>query len=95
MDDIRIKAINNLIRRRNILSAQYDQLMQEPDSYSITGAVSVTNRKMETLRKEIKACDDKIQALVASRGGLDGMTIKIPDYRAPYENIEGELNGDI
>lgn len=95
VEDIRIKAINNLIKRRNVLSAQYDQLLTEPESYSIVGSVSVTNRKLETLRKEIKACDEKIEALCAGRGGLAGIQIKIPDYRCPYIHITEELNGDV
>ncbi len=94
MDDIRKKAINTLMKRRNILSQQYDQLLSEPDSYSIVGSVSVTNRKLETLRKEISALDEKITALCGGRGGLQGISIKIPDYRCPYIHIEDELEGN-
>lgn len=95
MDDIRKKAINNLMKRRNILSAQYDQLLAEPDSYSIVGSVSVTNRKLDVLRKEIAAIDEKITALCAGRGGLPCIQIRIPDYRDPYIHVTDELEGNV
>ena len=95
MDDIRKKALDNLIRRRNALSGQYDQILSEPTNYSIVGSVSVQNQKLSDLRKEIKACDEKIEALCAGRGGLAGIQIKIPDYRCPYIHITEELNGDV
>lgn len=95
MDEIKKKAINNLMRRRNILTEQYNQLIQEPESYSIVGSVSVTNRKLDLLRKEIASIDEKITTLCGGHNGLNGISIKIPDYRCPYIHVENELEGNV
>lgn len=92
MDELRKKAITNLIARRNRLSNQYDQILAEPESYGITGSVSATNRKLEDLRKEIASIDDKITTLCGGSGGLPGISIRIPDYRCPYIHLTEELN---
>lgn len=81
--DIRTRALERLIARRNRLQEAYDALVGEPQSYGITGSVSATNVKMTELRREISAIDDKIAALVG-RGGVAGMEIRIPDYHCPW-----------
>lgn len=92
MDEVRKKAINALMARRNALSRQYDEILSQPESYSIVGSVSATNHKLEEIRKEISALDDKIETLCGARGGLGGVSIRIPDYRCPYIHVEEELN---
>lgn len=93
MEELKKRAITNLIARRNRLSNQYDQLLSEPESYGITGSVSATNRKLEDLRKEISAIDDKITTLCGGAAGLPGISIRIPDYRCPYIHLTEGLNG--
>ena len=80
MDELRKKAIDRLLKRREAIQKAYDELICEPDSYGITGAVNVSNRKLADLRKELASIDDKISALVAGNG-VAGMTVKYPDYR--------------
>lgn len=79
MDNLREKAINNLMRRRKAIQEQYDSLIAEPASYGITGSVNATNRGLEELRKELVAIDAKINALL-NKSSVAGMTIKYPDY---------------
>ena len=70
------KAIQALLIRKKKLQDAYDNLITEPESYSIQGSVSATNRKLETLRKEIEAIDRQI---AMARGG-DGIQRSYPNY---------------
>ena len=69
-------ALKALIARRNKLQAAYDRLIDEPESYSISGSVSATNRKLETLRKEIEVIDRQI----AAAAGGNGIQRAYPNY---------------
>lgn len=80
MEEIRKKALNRLLKRRKTIQDEYDRLVAEPESYGITGAVNATNRKLNDLRDEIVAIDDKISALL-DNASVAGMSIKWPNYR--------------
>lgn len=80
MDEIRKKAIDRLMARREAIQREYDRLVAEPASYGITGSVNATNRGLKELREELAALDDKIASLISARGPA-GMTVKWPDYR--------------
>lgn len=80
MDEIRKKAIDRLMERRQAVQEAYDALIAEPASYGITGSVTATNRGLKELRDELAAIDDKIASLLDGRG-VAGMSVKWPDYR--------------
>ena len=69
--------LTNLYARRKKLQDEYDRLILEPESYTIQGSVSATNRKLETLRKEIEA----INRQIAMASGGDGIQRSYPNYR--------------
>lgn len=73
-------AINNLKKRRDTLQAAYDELADQPQSYSINGSVSETKQKMADLRREIDAIDAQISALI---NGGDGIRRVYPNYNNP------------
>lgn len=88
MDEIRKKAIDRLMKRRQKVQEEYDRLLSEPASYGITGSVSATNRGLKELRDEIVAIDDKIHALL-SRNSVAGLNVKYPDYRhSPFGGLQ-------
>lgn len=68
-----------LMARRQKLQDAYDAMITEPESFSINGSVSATNRKLETLRKEIEVIDRQI----AAAAGSDGIERSYPNYRKP------------
>lgn len=68
--------LTNLYARRKKLQDEYDRLILEPESYTIQGSVSATNRKLETLRKEIEA----INRQIAMASGGDGIQRSYPNY---------------
>lgn len=70
------KAIQALLIRKKKLQDAYDNLITEPESYSIQGSVSATNRKLESLRKEIEAIDRQIAVAM----GGDGIQRSYPNY---------------
>ncbi len=74
MSNFRIKA---LLKRRAMLQAEYDRQISQPESYSITGSVSATNRKLDDLQKQI----DKIDSQIAAEAGGDGIQRSYPNYR--------------
>ena len=80
MDDLRKHAIDRLMKRREAVQKAYDELINEPDSYGITGAVNVSNRKLKDLRDELASIDSKISSLL-NGSGIAGMSIKYPNYR--------------
>ncbi len=80
MDEIRKKAIDRLMKRRQTVQEEYDRLIAEPASFGITGSVNATNRGLKELRDELVAIDDKINALL-TRNSVAGMSVKYPDYR--------------
>lgn len=80
MQEIRKKAIDRLMKRREDLQREYDRLVAEPSSYGITGSVNATNRSLREIREELVALDDKIASLISTRGPA-GMSVKWPDYR--------------
>lgn len=87
MDEIKKKALEKLMQRKAALQKAYDELIAEPESFGITGAVNATNRKLEDIRKEIAAIDEKINAVV--KGGWAGMSVKWPDYRlSPFGGLQ-------
>ncbi len=73
-------ALNNLIKRRNKLQAAYDELADQPQSYTIQGSVSETKQKMADLRREIDAITAQITTLL--HGG-DGIRRIYPNYNNP------------
>jgi hypothetical protein len=88
MDEIRKHAIDRLLKRREAIQKAYDELIAEPESYGVTGAVNVSNRKLEDLRKELASIDEKISSLI-NGSGIAGMTIKYPDYRiSPFGGLQ-------
>lgn len=88
MDEIRKKAINRLMERRQALQEEYDHLLAEPASYGITGSVTATNRSLKEIREEISVIDDKIASLL-ERGNVAGMHVKYPDYRySPFGGLQ-------
>lgn len=68
--------LTDLYARRKKLQDEYDRLILEPESYTIQGSVSATNRKLETLRKEIVA----INRQIAMASGGDGIQRSYPNY---------------
>ena len=87
MDEIKKKALEKLMQRKNALQKAYDELIAEPESFGITGAVNATNRKLDDLRREIAAIDDKINAVV--KGSWAGMSVRWPDYRlSPFGGLQ-------
>lgn len=80
MDEIRKKAIDRLMQRREAIRQEYDRLVAEPASFGITGSVNVTNRGLKELRDELVIIDDKINALL-TKNSVAGMSVKYPDYR--------------
>lgn len=88
MQELRKKAIDRLLQRRQAIQEEYDHLLAEPASYGITGSVSATNRSLKELREELVAIDEKLNALVAG-GGIPGMSVKWPDYRySPFGGLQ-------
>ena len=69
--------LTNLYARRKKLQDEYDRMITQPESYNISGSVSATNRKLETLRKEIEVIDRQI----AAAAGSDGIERSYPNYR--------------
>jgi hypothetical protein len=70
-------ALKALMTRRQKLQDEYDRMITQPESYNISGSVSATNRKLETLRKEIEVIDRQI----AAAAGSDGIERSYPNYR--------------
>ena len=88
MDELRKKAIDRLMKRRQMLQEEYDHLVSEPASYGITGSVNATNRGLKEIRDEISVIDDKISSLIES-GNVAGMHVKYPDYRhSPFGGLQ-------
>jgi len=79
IDNLRRKAIANLLARRKTLQAQADELAAMPASYGITGSVSVTNRSIEDIEKQITAIDLQIKSLLT--GEPAGINLSYPNYR--------------
>lgn len=69
--------IKTLLKRRAMLQAEYDRLINQPESYSITGSVSATNRKLDDLQKQI----DNINQQITAAAGGDGIQRSYPNYR--------------
>ncbi len=69
--------IKTLLKRRAMLQAEYDRLISQPESYSITGSVSATNRKLDDLQKQI----DNINQQITAAAGGDGIQRSYPNYR--------------
>ena len=88
MDELRKHAIDRLMKRREAVQKAYDELINEPDSYGITGAVNVSNRKLKDLRDELASIDSKISSLL-NGSGIAGMSIKYPNYRiSPFGGLQ-------
>lgn len=88
MQELRKKAIDRLLKRRQAIQDEYDHLVAEPASYGITGSVSATNRSLKELRDELVAIDEKLNSLI-SGGGIPGMSVKWPDYRySPFGGLQ-------
>ena len=88
MEELRKHAIDRLLKRREALQKAYDDLIAEPESYGITGAVNATNKRLEDLRKELAAIDSKLNGLLAG-SGIAGMSIKYPNYRiSPFGGLQ-------
>ena len=88
MDELRKKAIDNLMKRRKALQEEYDHLIAEPASYGITGSVNATNRGLKEIRDEIAVIDDKIASLIEA-GNVAGLHVKYPDYRySPFGGLQ-------
>ena len=86
MDELRKRAIQRLLKRREALQAQYDELVAEPASYGITGSVNATNRSLKELREEIAVIDDRLTGLIEATK-VAGMSVRWPNYRhwpVPY-----------
>lgn len=89
MQELKKKAIDRLLQRRQAIQEEYDHLLAEPASYGITGSVSATNRNLKELREELVAIDEKLNALVAGGGAIPGMSVKWPDYRySPFGGLQ-------
>lgn len=71
--------IEILKQRREALQAQYDAILREPSSYSVSGSVSATNRSLKELREEIAAVDRQIAAYFGVVGP-GGMSRRYPRY---------------
>lgn len=80
--DIRKKAIQRLVARREKLQAAYDAAMAEPASYSISGSVSATAQKLSDLRAELDAIDAQLTALLGG-AGPGGLRRTYPTYIDP------------
>jgi hypothetical protein len=88
MEELRKHAIDRLMKRREAVQKAYDELINEPDSYGITGAVNVSNRKLKDLRDELASIDNKISSLL-NGSGIAGMSIKYPNYRiSPFGGLQ-------
>ena len=88
MDELRKHAIDRLMMRREAVQKAYDELINEPDSYGITGAVNVSNRKLKDLRDELASIDSKISSLL-NGSGIAGTSIKYPNYRiSPFGGLQ-------
>ena len=74
MSDTALRAL--MVRRKKLQNA-YDALITEPESYSITGSVSATNRKLDDLQKQI----DNINQQITAAAGGDGIQRSYPNYR--------------
>ena len=68
--------LQNLLARRAKLQQAYDDLISQPESYSISGSVSATNRKLAELRAELASIDE---AIAAASGG-DVLHRRFPNY---------------
>lgn len=89
MQELRKKAIDRLLQRRQAIQEEYDRMVAEPASYGITGSVSATNRNLKDLREELVAIDEKLNSLVAGGGAIPGMSVKWPDYRySPFGGLQ-------
>lgn len=77
---LELNALNNLIKRRDKLQAAYDELADQPQSYSINGSVSETKQKMADLRREIDVINAQISTLI---NGGDGIRRVYPNYNNP------------
>ena len=82
--DIRKKAIQRLVARREKLQAAYDAAMAEPASYSISGSVSATAQKLSDLRAELDAIDAQLTALLGG-AGPGGLRRTYPTYIDPAD----------
>jgi len=88
MNELVKKALDRLLKRRQMLQQQYDQLVAEPASYGITGSVSATNRSLKEIRDEIACIDDKIANFLET-GTVAGLHVKYPDYRySPFGGLQ-------
>ncbi len=72
--------LSSLVQRRARLRAAYEAAAGDPESFSLSGAVSATSRKLADLRAEIAELDAKINAILS--GGRAGMTLSYPEYYA-------------
>ena len=70
--------LTGLVKRRADLRAAYDAAAGDPESFSLSGAVSATSRKLADLRSEIASLDAEIAAFLA--GGRAGLTLSYPEY---------------
>ena len=89
MNELRKRAIERLLKRREALQAEYDRLISEPLSYGITGSVKARNRSLEELRTEISVIDDRLSGLIEPTK-VAGMSVRWPNYRhwpVPYGGI--------
>ena len=79
INDLRRKAIENLLKRRKALQATADELAAMPASYGITGSVSVTNQKIDDVKAQIGEIDLQIKQLLT--GEPTGISLSYPNYR--------------
>lgn len=72
-------ALAKMICRWRELKKQYNELLNEPASYSISGSVSATNRNLEDLQREMDSVMRKIKYIFGKKvnGKIEVMT---PDY---------------
>ena len=71
--------LEELKQRRAAIQAQYDAILKEPQSYSVSGSVSATNRSLKELREELAAVDAEI-AQHLGMSGPGGMRRRWPRY---------------
>lgn len=89
MEELRKKAIERLLKRREALQAAYDELIAQPASYGITGSVNAVNQKLSELRTEISVIDDRLSGLIEPTK-VAGMSVRWPNYRhwpLPYGGV--------